>query len=378
MRRSIIPAMPATDQIRGEVTVQVLLDVMDSLANVIPLLETLLVVGLALWSADYLLIRRHGGLGNEKLFSRQLIMLGLTLVGLVAVILALPVSEGSRNQIIALLGLLVSGVFAFSSSNIFANLAAGILLRITKPFVIGDFISVGAHFGRVAERGLFDTEIQSETGELIALPNTYLTTNPVSALRSAGALVSASLSLGYDVHHAQVEPLLIKAAESSKLDDAFVQILELGNFAITYRISGVLPEAKGLITARSKLHKSILDQLHGAGIEIMSATIMNQRPVDAGYSFIPAPTRQRPAASSAVEPEKIAEKVLFDKAELAQQLQQRKAELADSMEALEQQAKQAEGDEKQVLKERMDVLREERKQLDRAESEPLRASAGQE
>ena len=284
---------------------QVLLDVMDSLANVIPLLETLLVVGLALWSADYLLIRRHGGLGNEKLFSRQLIMLGLTLVGLVAVILALPVSEGSRNQIIALLGLLVSGVFAFSSSNIFANLAAGILLRITKP-------------------------------------------------------------------------LLIKAAESSKLDDAFVQILELGNFAITYRISGVLPEAKGLITARSKLHKAILDQLHGAGIEIMSATIMNQRPVDAGYSFIPAPARQRPAASSAVEPEKIAEKVLFDKAELAQQLQQRKAELAEIMEALEQQAKQAEGDEKQGLKERMDVLREERKQLDRAESEPLRASAGQE
>ena len=114
---------------------QVLLDVMDSLANVIPLLETLLVVGLALWSADYLLIRRHGGLGNEKLFSRQLIMLGLTLVGLVAVILALPVSEGSRNQIIALLGLLVSGVFAFSSSNIFANLAAGILLRFDQNWL---------------------------------------------------------------------------------------------------------------------------------------------------------------------------------------------------------------------------------------------------
>ncbi|MEH6490875.1 mechanosensitive ion channel family protein [Halopseudomonas sp.] len=350
------------------------LDVMALIGHVLPLLETLVVVALVLWGADYLLIRRHGGLGNEKLFSRQLIMLGLTLAGMVAVILALPVSESSRNQIIALLGLLVSGVFAFSSSNIFANLAAGILLRITKPFVIGDFISVGEHFGRVAERGLFDTEIQSETGELIALPNTYLTTNPVSALRSSGALVSASLSLGYDVHHGQVEPLLIKAAESSKLEDAFVQILELGNFAITYRVSGVLPEAKGLITARSKLHKAILDQLHGAGIEIMSATIMNQRPVDAGYSFIPAPARSRPAASHA-EPEKIAEKVLFDKAELALQLQQRKAELAESMETLEQQAKQAGGDERQRLKDRLEQLREERQQLDKAEEEPLKAGS---
>ena len=350
-----------------------LLEVRDAFANILPLLETLLVVGLALWGANYLLILRHGGLGNEKLFSRQLVMLGLTLVGVVAVVLALPVNEGSRNQIIALLGLLISGVFAFSSSNIFANLASGILLRITKPFVIGDFISVGKHFGRVAERGLFDTEIQSETGELIALPNTYLTTNPVSALRSSGALVSASLSLGYDVHHAQVEPLLIKAAESSKLDDAFVQILELGNFAITYRVSGVLPEAKGLITARSNLHKAILDQLHGAGIEIMSATIMNQRPVDSGYSFIPAPSRTRPVAS-AVEPEKIAEKVLFDKAELAQQLQERKAELAESVEVLQQQAKQADGDEKDRLKDQIEQLRDERKQLEKAEDEPLKAS----
>ncbi|MEB3733556.1 mechanosensitive ion channel [Halopseudomonas pachastrellae] len=55
---------------------------------------------------------------------------------------------------IALLGLLISGVFAFSSSNIFANLAAGVLMRMTRPFVLGDFISVGEHFGRVAERGL--------------------------------------------------------------------------------------------------------------------------------------------------------------------------------------------------------------------------------
>ncbi|MEH6565224.1 MAG: mechanosensitive ion channel domain-containing protein [Halopseudomonas sp.] len=347
-------------------------DVFSAFASVIPLLETLLVVGLVLWCAHYMLIRRHAGLGNEKLFSRQLVMLGLTLAGMVAVILALPVSEGSRNQIIALLGLLISGVFAFSSSNIFANLAAGILLRITKPFVIGDFISVGAHFGRVAERGLFDTEIQSETGELIALPNTYLTTNPVSALRSAGALVSASLSLGYDVSHAQVEPLLINAARGSKLDDAFVQILELGNFAITYRVSGVLPEAKGLITARSNLHKAILDQLHGAGIEIMSATIMNQRPVPADYSFVPEPSR-RPATRPAAEPEKVAEKVLFDKAELAHQLQQRKAELSEQAQELELRAKEADGEQKQRLKEQLEQLREQRKQLEKAEAEPLKS-----
>ena len=190
-----------------------LTDIVAAALASIPLLLTLGLVTLVLALAHFLLIRRNRDLGNERLFSRQLIMLALTLIGLVAVILALPVSEGARNQIIALLGLLISGVFAFSSSNIFANLAAGVLMRMTRPFVLGDFISVGEHFGRVAERGLFDTEIQSESGELIALPNSYLTSRPIATLRSDGALVSAELSLGYDAHHADIEPLLLAAAK---------------------------------------------------------------------------------------------------------------------------------------------------------------------
>ena len=64
-------------------------------------------------------------------------MLGLTLGSLVALVLAFPVSESSRNQIIGLIGLLLSGIIAFSSSTIFANLMAGIMLRVTRPFGTG-------------------------------------------------------------------------------------------------------------------------------------------------------------------------------------------------------------------------------------------------
>jgi len=45
-------------------------------------------------------------------------MLGLTLAGVLAIALALPVSESSRNQIIGLIGLVISGIFAFSSSSV--------------------------------------------------------------------------------------------------------------------------------------------------------------------------------------------------------------------------------------------------------------------
>ena len=55
-----------------------------------------------------MLIKRHPDLGNERLFPRQLIMLGLTLLGLLAVVLVLPVSDTSRNQLMGLIGILIS------------------------------------------------------------------------------------------------------------------------------------------------------------------------------------------------------------------------------------------------------------------------------
>ncbi len=256
------------------------------------LLVTAVVIGL-LWAAHVLIIARHPELGSERLFPRQLLMFGLTLAGLVAIALALPVSDTARAQIIGLLGLLASGVIAFSSSTIFANLMSGIMLRITKPFHTGDFITVGEHFGRVVERGLLDTEIQTENRDLVALPNTVLISHPVTVVRSSGAYVTATLSLGYDVHHEAVEARLLAAAKACGLTDPFVRVLELGNFAITYRISGLLTDTKGLLTARSDLNRQVLDALHGDGIEIVSPSFMNQRGIG-DAKIVPARSAAKP------------------------------------------------------------------------------------
>ncbi|MCJ7524557.1 MAG: mechanosensitive ion channel [Candidatus Aminicenantes bacterium] len=329
-----------------------------------PLLLTVLGFGGLLWSVHRILIGRHSNLGNERMFSRQLAMLGLIFVGIVAITLALPVSDSSRNQVIWIIGLVISGIFAFSSSTIFANLMAGILLRITKPFRIGDFVYVRDYFGRVAERGLFDTEIQSENRELIAIPNTYLISNPVSTVPGSGAIVSASLSLGYDVHHAKVEPLLLKAAEKSGLEEPFVHILELGNYAITYRVSGVLSEVKGLITARSNLYRAVLDVLHGHGIEITSPAYMNQRRLAEDQSCIPEPVMEKQGEKAPA-----AEEIVFDKAELAQQKEDTKNDLLENIKQLEKELKEEANPDKDKIKKTLEKARERLKAFDEKAAE---------
>jgi small-conductance mechanosensitive channel len=316
----------------------------DLAMSLAPFFATLAFYWLFIWGIYKLLIGRHNHLGSEKLFSRQLIIMGLGLISIIGVILALPVSESSRNQIIGLVGLVISGVLALSSSTVFANLMAGILLRVTKPFKIGDFIRVQDYFGRVCERGLFDTEIQSESRELIAIPNTYLISNPITTVNSTGAIVSASLSLGYDIHHMQLENLLNEAAEKCELTDSFVHITELGDYSITYRVSGVLAEVKGLITARSKLYRSVLDVLHGEGIEVMSPSYMNQRKMDEIKKVLP-----RPLKAKLTETSSSAEDIVFDKAEKALQTDAERKILLSNLEQLAALLKEAKDEEKEGI-----------------------------
>ena len=328
-----------------------------SLIELVPLIATVLAVLGVLWVAHVFLIARQSGLGSEKLFSRLLTMMGLTLVGMVVIVLALPVEPDTRNQIIGLIGLVISAAFAFSSGSIFANLMAGILLRVTAPFRVGDFIQVEQHFGRVAERGLFDTEVQSENRELIAIPNTFLVTHPVSTIRKSGAIVSATLSLGYDLNHQQIRPLLIEAAINSGLEEPFVHVLELGDFSITYRVAGVLMDVKGLITAKSNLRIAALDVLHRENIEIVSPGFMNQRQLDTSIKVVPrSATRQEVKTSSSEQP--VAEDILFDKAEQAEQFHVEKAQLKQDISELEEQLKAAEKEEKEVLALEIEHLKE--------------------
>lgn len=338
------------------------LNLVDLSKPFLPLILTavLVVAGLALF--HWVLLGKNKALGNERRFPRQLIMLGLTLVGVLLVALALPVPEGTRNQVIGILGLLLSGAVAFSSTTFVTNFMAGIMLRINKPFRTGDFIRVAEHFGRVTERGLLDTEIQTETRELVALPNFFLITHPVSVIRSSGAMVSLTLSLGYDVHHAKVEGLLIEAAKKSGLEDPFVQLIELGDFSISYRINGLLTDVKGLLSARSELSRRVLDTLHGGGIEIVSPSFMNQRRLESEGRIIPTPA-QKKAASEERPPEEI----VFDKAEKAEQFEREKIDLQAEIQTVSASLDEADGEGKERLKAQLDLLSERLKLMESAD-----------
>ena len=337
----------------------------DLFLSLLPLTGAVCGVLIILLGMDWMLLKRRPEIGKERKLPRQLAMLGLTVAGVVVIALTLPVSESSRNQVIALIGVLISGVIAFSSTTIVANLMAGIMLRVTKAFRTGDFIRVGDHFGRVVERGLLDTEIQAENRELVSLSNNYLISKPIEVVRSSGTMISGTLSLGYDVHHSRVESQLIDAALKSGLDDPFVQVLDLGNYSITYRVSGLLADVKSMITARSNLYRAILDALHEDGIEIVSPSFMNQRRLSMEERIIPQAMREESPAKGIAK----LEEIVFDKAEQSERREEAVLQLQKEVEELGGKAKEAEGEEKQRITAEIDRKRKQLEELEKTQEE---------
>ena len=339
-----------------------------------PTLATLVLVVGALALVNWVLKRRWQD-DPDAQFRFQLIMLALTFAGILSVIVALPVNDDTRGQLLSLIGILLSAAIALSSTTFIGNIMAGIMLKVVKGARPGDFITVADLTGRITEMGLLHTEVQTEFRDLVTVPNLYMVTQPMQVVRASGTIISAEISLGYEVSHIDVSRILCEAATRADLTDSFVHVRQLGDFSVTYRVAGLLEDVKSLISARSKLRESMLDALHKANIEIVSPNFMNTRAIADGKMFIPEPARDLRKKESTQ-----AEDIVFDKAEEAASVEEirRAIEVVDTeLTVLEKEG----GDEIVVSKDRL-IARRSRliAQLKAAEEErkaaELREQAG--
>lgn len=248
----------------------------------------------------------------------------IILIGIIVISLSIPWNPDFRKEIMSLIGIVISAILALSSATFIGNALAGVMLRAINSFKPGDFIQVNEYFGRVTERGLFHTEIQTETRDLTTIPNLYLTTNPVKVIRMSGTFLTGVCSLGYDVNRQKIEKALLDAASRADLKDAFVRVKELGDYSVVYSVTGLVENIKTVLSAQSRLNAMMLDALHDAKIEIVSPTFMNQRPIGETV-FIPEKVRKGDEIIVTDAPED----KIFDKAEEAESIEKRKEKLAE-------------------------------------------------
>lgn len=117
---------------------------------------------------------------------RRLLFVLIILVGI-----ALALSQFAEIKRLAT-GILASTavlglVIGFAGRNVIANAVAGVLMAITQPLRIGDFVTVDEeHRGRVTDIALTYTTIDAGDGRVIIVPNETLTTTVIVNRSSAG------------------------------------------------------------------------------------------------------------------------------------------------------------------------------------------------
>ena len=314
-----------------------------------PGLVAMLLVAILLWATVVVMFRKSLASKEQGRLARQWLMVFGVVAAALFLLLISPIDQDTKAQIVEVLGVVLPAAIALSSTAILGNAVGGLILYQTANFKLGDFISVGDHFGRVSERTLMHTEIQTADRDLITLPNLALVTQPVKVVRPSGSVVSATVSLGYEVPWSKVEAALKEAAKRAKLEEPFAQVMELGDYSVVYRAAGLLSDVRSLLSVRSKLRTHMLDCLHEADIEILSPQYITMRAV------------ARDAPSVAPEGKKGGDlgmtdaptDLIFDKADKAQSLIAKRAELAE----LESGMQEVKGDERKALELRYERIK---------------------
>ena len=205
-------------------------------------------------------------------FRFQLIMLALTFAGVLAVVVALPVNDALRGQLLSLIGILLSAAIALSSTTFIGNIMAGIMLRIVKKREARRL-----HHGRRPHRPDYRDG-----------PAAYRDSDRVPGSRHGAesvhghAAAQGCARLGYDNHGRSVFRLRRRSCagdrrtvQSGRWTQASASPLPRSASSADYSVvlsrSGSARRSKRALSPPERvLRAAMLDSLHAAGIEIVS------------------------------------------------------------------------------------------------------------
>jgi small conductance mechanosensitive channel len=96
------------------------------------------------------------------------------------IVISIIISYLSQDPIIATsIGTITAIVIGFASQSVLGNLISGLYLAITRPFRIGDKVTVFGNTGIIYDIGLLYSRLRTEDGDTIMAPNTSMITTTI-------------------------------------------------------------------------------------------------------------------------------------------------------------------------------------------------------
>jgi len=211
-----------------------------SLTMVIKVLFTILVCLVAIKVISGVLNRVLEKSRLEHTLSNFINSILKVIIYFVAILIVLSTLGVDVTSLVALLS--VAGLAAsLALQNTLSNLAGGIQLLLTKPFVVGNYVEAGANSGTVHEVGLAYTTLVTPDNKVIYVPNSDIAAARIINYNGRDTRrVELKVTASYDAPVQTVKDTINKliAADERILSDPepFVRVSNYGASSIEYTI----------------------------------------------------------------------------------------------------------------------------------------------
>jgi small-conductance mechanosensitive channel len=251
----------------------------------------------------------------ERETARTTQTLLIVAVWLFALVVAYPYIPGSDTAAFKGLSVLIGLMITLGSTGLINQIISGLFVVYSKSVKPGDYVRIGEIEGEVLNVGSLATKLKTPRQEEITLPHSVLvgtaTTNYSRLAGDEGMVITASVTIGYDVPWRQVHALLLLGASRTPgiRQEPPPRVLqrELSDFYVQYHLLAHLEEGSIRAAVLSELHAQIQDAFNEHGAQIMSPHFEAQpkKPVLVPKSAWYVPPASQPPSKVAVEPSEI-------------------------------------------------------------------------
>lgn len=144
-------------------------------------------------------------------FARSALKVLLYFMTLIIVMASLKINTSSLIALLSVAGLAMS----LALQNTLSNLAGGIMLLVSKPFVVGDYVIAGGVEGSVQEIGLVYTKVNTVDNKRISIPNSEISAAKIINCSTEGRRrMDLTFSTSYDAPVEKVKNALMEAIQT--------------------------------------------------------------------------------------------------------------------------------------------------------------------
>ena len=242
-----------------------------------------LIVGLATFAAFYLLWRllalaarplfRKRFDPTTHVFAERMLKIVVLTFGLVQALASVGIETGAVIASLGIAGLTIG----FAARDALSNLISGILIFWDRPFVIGDLVEVGEHYGRVEQITLRSTRVVTPDGRMLAVPNSEIINSTVASYTNFPHLrldVPVTINVSENIGH--VRSVLLGLVQSDDFLDEpppKVVVTALNDYNVELELRAWIEEEREHIAKRLALREAMFEALNEAGVDMPFETL---------------------------------------------------------------------------------------------------------